>query len=314
MEIRLSLWCCLIMLGMGCEKPIELDLDENISSIAVVSGFSNLDVIDLQLTRGQFILDASNQLDIVFDARVKLFRNDQFVEDLELVFDENTSIPLYRSSIVPQPNHEYEIQIEVPDQASKVIAKSLIPQPVELFSFSSDVPNSKIFINNQGQVVQEVSLELLLVFEDPAAESNFYHIKIFQDFYEYETTESGDTVITEVRRQELNFSPSINSNNVVASYDGGILFDDTQISGEPFIGRFPIVMSLLQERQQLGKTYVELRTASEDYYLYHTSLSRQIKNTNKPLAEPVILYDNIEEGIGIFAGYGAVMDSISLSN
>ena len=62
-----------------------------------------------------------------------------------------------------------------------------------------------------------------------------------------------------------------------------------------------------------GDFVIELRTVSEAYYLYHITLSRQV-NTDNPLSEGVVVYDNVENGEGIFAGYSSSFNSFKLSN
>jgi hypothetical protein len=58
--------------------------------------------------------------------------------------------------------------------------------------------------------------------------------------------------------------------------------------------------------------FAELRTVSEEYYLYYNSLSRQRTGNNGPFADPVMIYGNVENGQGIFAGYNASVDSVAI--
>jgi len=56
-----------------------------------------------------------------------------------------------------------------------------------------------------------------------------------------------------------------------------------------------------------------LRTVTEDYYLYHSTLTRQV-NSGNPLSDGVVIYDNIVNGEGIFAGYGSNTNSFKLGD
>jgi len=84
--------------------------------------------------------------------------------------------------------------------------------------------------------------------------------------------------------------------------DGGVLFTDEDFDGQKATLTFYSLLSFNNAAHQ-GKVVGELRTVSKDYYLYHTSLSRQIANKDRPFVEPISVYSNIENGLGIFSGY-----------
>ena len=52
-----------------------------------------------------------------------------------------------------------------------------------------------------------------------------------------------------------------------------------------------------------GPLYMDIRTVTEDYYLYHNSLARQLQSRQDPFAEPIQLFTNIEDGVGVFSAY-----------
>ena len=62
----------------------------------------------------------------------------------------------------------------------------------------------------------------------------------------------------------------------------------------------------------MGKLFLELRSVTEEYYRYFAGLSRQKQSSDSPFSEPVIIYDNIDGGLGIFAGYNSSVDSLYL--
>ena len=49
--------------------------------------------------------------------------------------------------------------------------------------------------------------------------------------------------------------------------------------------------------------YVVLRTVTEEYYQYIYTRDLQVSVEDNPFAQPVQIYDNIDGGLGIFAGY-----------
>ena len=60
------------------------------------------------------------------------------------------------------------------------------------------------------------------------------------------------------------------------------------------------------------KVYVELRTITQEYYKYHSSLARQLIVRQDPFAEPVTIYNNIEGGYGNFSGFSPDVSSSDL--
>jgi hypothetical protein len=65
------------------------------------------------------------------------------------------------------------------------------------------------------------------------------------------------------------------------------------------------------EDGELKTVYVELRSISEEYYKYHSSLARQVIIRQDPFAEPITIFNNIDGGYGNFSGFSP---AISFSN
>lgn len=46
------------------------------------------------------------------------------------------------------------------------------------------------------------------------------------------------------------------------------------------------------------------------YFKYNQTLNKEISNRDNPFAEPTIVYNNIQNGVGIFGGYA--IDSVAV--
>lgn len=55
---------------------------------------------------------------------------------------------------------------------------------------------------------------------------------------------------------------------------------------------------------------VVLYTVDYPYFKYNQTLNKEISTRDNPFAEPTIVYNNIESGIGIFGGYA--IDSVAV--
>jgi hypothetical protein len=93
-------------------------------------------------------------------------------------------------------------------------------------------------------------------------------------------------------------------------YDYGILIDKEDLApGQPLTFEFK---DWVVNDNDLVRVYAELRTITEAYYKYHSSLARQLIVIQDPFAEPVTIYNNIDGGYGNFSGFAPDVTSSDL--
>jgi hypothetical protein len=56
--------------------------------------------------------------------------------------------------------------------------------------------------------------------------------------------------------------------------------------------------------------YVQLHVINEDYFEFLLSLEKYNETYENPFAEPVMVFSNIENGLGLFSSYSTYTDSI----
>lgn len=87
----------------------------------------------------------------------------------------------------------------------------------------------------------------------------------------------------------------------IPNYDFGILVDRHDIpDGQPLEFSF-VDWSIKNE--DLKTVYVELRSITQDYYKYSSTLAKQVLVRQDPFAEPIPIFNNIEGGYGNFSGF-----------
>ena len=89
--------------------------------------------------------------------------------------------------------------------------------------------------------------------------------------------------------------------------------NDKSFNGKDF--RIKILIhqgNILHDRKQRGKGMITvyLNSLSKEFYKYALSFSEQIETGDNPFTEPVKVYSNIENGLGVFAGYSYSKDSL----
>ncbi|MCB0558618.1 MAG: DUF4249 domain-containing protein [Lewinellaceae bacterium] len=299
----------MLLITPGCEQPASFSLETPEPKLVVVSNFTLDKAVQVYVSKSQFILDEQKE-EYVLDATVEIYEDDEHLETLEFVKPKSglSEVPYFTTrNLVPKVNTTYTIQVEAPCCAP-VMAKSKIPNSISLLSASI----SEFAVGESQEIEKFLATYLVrLSFEDPGEEKNYYHLSLLQQIHEYTLEEGGDTVITHSYLQSLVFNPEDNDNNRVAHINGGLLMEDNLINnGQVISFELPLNIKLKKDQEILGKLFLELRAVTEEYYRYFSDLSRQKQSSDSPFSEPVIIYDNIDGGLGIFAGYNASLDSL----
>jgi len=299
----------LASLAATCERPFDLEIEEPDPQLVVISKFTNDRNVLVQVSRSQSILDEEGQIDYILDARVDLYQRDNFLEQLELIAGPDQINPYFTTrEFRPAIGTTYTIRVEA-SGFDPVTATSEVPPQVKinrlLVRELQVDPGEKEYQNTLRFTVE-------LVFEDPPAKENFYHLNLFQNIQRFEIDARGDTIPQGMRRVTVDFNSLVDNNYKVANFDGGMLLEDTPFDGRQVTLDIPLAFQLDRSNERLGKILVELRAVSEDYYLFKSTLSKQQRNPGQPFSEPVIVYNNVQNGQGIFAGYSASLDSVAV--
>lgn len=297
----------ILIIAATCERPLDIKLEEPEARLVVISNFTNNQAIQVQVSKSRSVLNTGD-IAYINDAVVEIFDEDLLLETLELVPLIGKTPPFYTTRVlVPEVDVVYTIKVEAPG-FDPVMAHSKIPPKIDIHSLEiTDL------IVREGEMENELiySYTVSLSFEDPEEQLNYYHLNFYQQIINYINIE-GDTTILDTYLQQIDFSPAIDNNSLIAYFEGGVLFEDTPFNGKLIAYTFPLQVRIDEANELIGKMFVELRAVSEEYYQFYNSLSRQQENPGIPFTEPVILFNNIENGQGIFAGYNLSVDSIAV--
>ncbi len=93
-------------------------------------------------------------------------------------------------------------------------------------------------------------------------------------------------------------------------YDYGVLVDKDDLNpNDPLTFEFD---DYVINDNDLIRVYVELRTITEEYYKYHSTLARQLIARQDQWSEPVTIFNNIDGGFGNFSGFAHSITSFDL--
>ncbi len=293
----------LFSLALACERPIDLVIEEPAPQLVVISNFTADRNMQVRVSKTQSVLD-TDPTPYILDADVRLFKEEEFIQRLLLV-SEKENDPFYvTQGFKPEVEVPYTIKVDAPG-FDPIEAMSKIPTKIDIQSLKV----SDYLIEKNPEEEAQYRFSVTIGFTDPQEENNYYHLNLYQQVYKF-MLDGQDTIFGKSEFFPIQFSQIIDNNFILAYFDGGVLFEDAPFDGNIVAYTFPITFNLDARQEVPGKLLVELRSVSEEYYLYQRSLSQQQENPGAPFAEPVVLYNNIVNGQGIFAGYSTSLDSI----
>jgi len=280
---RFSIAIILILMFLNSckfDSIVNVDLSDY-KSVLVVNSFFNPDSIwSARISSSQNALDNKTFRNIN-NSTVEIWK-----DGLRITALSYKSKGLYQAdTIKPLAGKEYEIRVSAPG-FKPVTAIGTAPE-------AAIITNVKVDTITNGD---ENELELTIAFTDPPTSGNKYHISLWG----YGLDDEGK--ITN-KPQAINFSSTDlllkgDATMNLEFYGDQAVFDDVVMNGKQYNLKLRIMTYYAE-----NDVYVMLSTVSNEYYKYHKSCQKQIENSDNPFSEAVIVYSNIANGLGIFAGY-----------
>ncbi len=304
MKRYIILFVLIAVLFSACYKDIDIFDKENYKpKLGISSIFAADSVVKAWVYRtalpGDFGKD--NFLD---NATVRLYEDDSLVEKMQYV--SLGTYGYYQSSYLPQAGHRYKIEVEADGQVAW--AEDSVPQPpvfhvknllIKDTSFESyDSTETQMWLNGV------VTLEL------PGTRDYYYA------FTGYSYTDTAKNWFS----LPLNFGDRFQSGNkkfsiitlpcqepvkAIMYTPGFYQSGDLQINFE--LGAFAKV------ENNSVTLYFVVAHLSKNLYQFYRSLETYFSTSNNPFVEPVNIRVNVNNGLGLFAGYSLGVDSIKIN-
>ncbi|HUR30086.1 MAG TPA: DUF4249 family protein, partial [Saprospiraceae bacterium] len=175
-----------------------------------------------------------------------------------------------------------------------VKATTYIPKP----STISNLVISDVSIEQSPAHEFKKIIHYTVTFDIEHVESNRYYHLVFYNKY------NGLDDLYLINPEDSDDQPFIQH------YEYGVLIDRLDLEPDaPVSFHF---QDWAVDNNDLTRVFIELRSITEDYYKYHSSLTRQLIVRQDPFAEPVTIYNNIEGGYGNFSGFSPDITSSDL--
>ncbi len=270
---------------MACSEDffsttLEVDPPPHVDRV-VVHAFANAyhSYIKVNVTKS-YAIDQDNPQYLITDAEVVVSSN----SGQSRVIPFSAFGPFYYTLDLEQgffvPGETYTLSVKV-DGFDEVRSSQTVPEIVDVNALEFIEDGG---INNEGEERSGVDFEFL----DPSQE-NFYEVGVLIDPTLNGNPEHGYPTYLE----------SLDPNTHRGYTFENLLVDDASYNGE--LKKISLQIYPTSTSEAESKFIFQWRSITKDYYQYSRTLRRFEESKDNPFASPVQIYNNIENGIGIFS-------------
>ena len=297
MKIFSILFFCILVFS-SCEKDITVKVPKKPPRLVINAILERTKPIEIMVGKSRHILDSielSIEPYIVKDAVVVIYENG--IPYDTLVYQPNYTYKSPQNKSI-RDGYTYSVKVSATGFTS-VEASAIVPSVSEAPGVTR-VKDARV--TSYGEHQDEVTVTL----NDPT-EKNFYLLQI----YHADAGFGGSTEYpiycastTDKDLEKVGEDPDpLSTDNC---YDAGnLIMKDDNFNGRQKQLRFYIESSQLQDYTLPGggtsKPYVKLSRISEDYFKYIKSYHVYNYSGDNPFAEPVNVFTNVVNGLGIFS-------------
>lgn len=311
MKSHIFIISIITILLSSCSRKIELEIPDSEKKVVVFGLIQADSIMTINLSFTKPMLE-NGEIEKIDDAKIELFENEIFIENLQPIGQGK-----YQSTITAKSETNYKIIVTVPD--FDVIKASTYVPAYEYVDEGTIKPDS-YYDQQQSQYESEISI----TFNDSLGIKNYYQASFYS--YSYSAVQ-WDTItntflVTDSTKSYFTSTHFLYSMDPVIVNEGDLQYyqDGSDISSLIFSDKLLsenntvkfLVQGLYAGRSIPSESLVIFKNISYDFYMYQKSWVRQSFNqgignfdaTNMFLVNnPNDLYTNIENGLGIFAGY-----------
>lgn len=312
----------------SCE-PVEIKVSSNPEKLVLDGIFFSDSVMQVNLTKNLAIDFNQLNLDIrVEDAEVLVYSMGERVDQLKYINPEEdpgkyeeagfTSIYRSNSNFIPKDEKEYMIVVNAKN-FSEIIAYTKIPKKVEILKTDYIWQPVVVRVNKN---YSDRGVPFSITFQDSPSTEDYYKIECFRavDFditttaYDEVTHESGKWLNAEGIMQKASLDYNITES--YSPFQKKILISDKLFDGELYTLDFYLEflsdeltvpgLDIFDDHRKgyfKDSLFVTLQHITEAQYRYEITSDQQTLAFDDPFSEPVLIHSNVENGLGVFAGY-----------
>lgn len=309
----------------SCETTIKFKGDGADPKIVIYSLLHPDSLISVSVAVSHAVFDERYEPEQITDAVVRVYRDGALLETLDYVPPEpvpdympEVTHSRYVSEVIrPLPGSTYRIEVVV-SGLTTASGEAMLPDPVPIIRFDT---SSVIREWGERQLVVKIK------FQDPAGAENLYRLTARGKggFYSGQKEEPYISLMPViVSDEDLSYGawgePLITPQQEddifgMYLYNTYSLFTDELIAGK----EYNLTMQFHHnapdtDYYEFNHLYFMLHSLSRDLYLYLQSLSAQDQTRDNFLAEPVLVYTNITNGLGVVGAMSTGKDSLKIGD
>lgn len=290
----------LLLLLAGCRQPVLVDLDDYAPRIVVLGEMSADSLPRIYLSYSQTYFGyVEQQLSLRFVEQAEVLLSDGTASDTLREYVRWERLPLYYSSQLSDDSllvryyegrrplragQAYTVRVRAGEQ--ELLAPALVPERVEIADAQLDTARI-----SKGQIIIYQPNSIRVSYVDPPAPGHYYQLQMeyvgldFVPRYDsllqqwvYEERE-----IMRVEETALRPEPVGGGSDVIVATPYGLPYNGFQDTTT-----YPVTLRLITYGEGMGR--------------YRESLIRQARQGGNPLSEPVILFTDVEGGLGTAGG------------
>ena len=300
----------LILTLTACQEAlVDINVDDHTPSLVVGGLFAPNETMVIKLTRSVSVAESIRFRDFdVEDANVAIYEGTTLVD--QLIFRDQLDdggVPIndwgaYYSSagFTPDQGKTYSLVVDAPGFET-IRATTTIPEAVAIESFNVEEVAFQT-INRPLTVAANLS------FSDDPAEKNYYAVEVLGNVLIGEWYDDDGELVMVYDSSSVNIKATlpdkIDFEAEVDPFTDNILYlSDDAFNGERL--SLDLSLGLITDIELYSSFKAQLKHITEEHYLYATTAQLQEQETSdNPFSQPVQVFGNIENGLGIFAGFG----------
>lgn len=314
----------LFIMLYSCEKELDYN-DLNFKPKIVLNGLIYQDsVVKINVARTKSILEADTVLPFLKNAEVKLYKNDELIDSL--LYD---TLGQYYSTIKTKANTSYKIEAKT-NEIETAIARFSFKNPIN-FKLNNIEYQIRDTILNIDEPVKadtnlfKVLLNFVMVFKDNADEENYYDFNCNGRFYSYihsytcygDCDEMIESYVLEKNSSEYLYFRNYNDNEKYypdgrSSYNG---YESNMYISDKLINGTEVTFSLGASfyTNKIDSVSIILLSYPDEYIYFHKTGYIYISAWDNPFSQPINIYSNVENGLGIVCAVSRCKQGIYLS-
>ena len=320
---KIILFIVIIINLTACVEVIDIDLDPK-DRFLVLNGFISPDsLIKVNLSTSINALDGDAFIKFIDDAHVILYENGDSIETMQ-----KDTFGYFISTIKPDLNKSYSVSAKS-GKYPQLYATTTVPESVPIKELEMDIQIDSVtetWYNIQTGQPFDTTLYTIsgdgtvyVSFDDPN-EKNYYLLSFSIIKPNFIWDDYGNQYITGYYEQSIWYQLDGSSENVeyfsLSSIANGFVFNDEFFSGtEKKLKTTIYTWDIYDEYSGYlpeSPLYVHLYTLSEDLYNYIISYNKYQEIIGNPFAEPVNIFSNVTNGLGLLGGLNVTTDSVEI--